>query len=175
MEKRAKPHGIRDLAVFGGYNRAMNSAALAEENRTLKAALAARDGRIEYLEFEMAKLKQMVFGARSERLATLPDPAQLPLWAEQPEDAPLASPVEFKTVVKSPAKGKPKRTALPEHLPREIVVLPLSAEDRQCPEAGRNGRSSATKVPNGWTTSPHSSRWWRPGAKSAPARSARGS
>jgi transposase len=114
----------------------MNSAALADENRTLKAALAARDGRIEYLEFELAKLKQLIFGARSERLQTLPDPAQLPLWDEQPDDVAVASPVEFKTVVKSPAKNAPKRTALPEHLPREIVVLPLSAQERACPGCG---------------------------------------
>lgn len=136
MEKLAKPHEIRDLAVFDGYNLRMDSALLAEENRTLKAALAERDGRIEYLEFEMAKLKQLIFGARSERLQTLPDPAQMPLWDEQPEDLPLASPVEFKTVVKSPAKGQAKRTALPAHLPREIVVLPLSAEERACPACG---------------------------------------
>ncbi len=72
MEKLAKPHETRDLAVFDGYNLRMDSALLAEEIRTLKAALAARDGRIEYLEFEMAKLKQMIFGARSERLHSLP-------------------------------------------------------------------------------------------------------
>ncbi|WP_052808201.1 IS66 family transposase zinc-finger binding domain-containing protein [Methyloterricola oryzae] len=84
----------------------------------------------------MAKLKQLIFGARSERLQTLPDPAQMPLWDEQPEDLPLASPVEFKTVVKSPAKGQPKRVVLPEHLPREIVVVPLSAKERACPACG---------------------------------------
>lgn len=132
----AKPHEIRDLAILDGYNLGMDAALLAEENRTLKAALAERDGRINYLEFELAKLKQLIFGARSERLATLPDPAQLPLWDEQPDDVVVASPVEFKTVVKSPAKGQAKRTALPEHLPREIVVLPLSAEERACPECG---------------------------------------
>jgi transposase len=114
----------------------MNAAVLAEEISTLKAALAERDSRIEYLEFEMAKLKQMIFGARSERLQTLPDSEQLPLWAEVPEDLPVASPVEFRTVVKSPAKGQPKRTALPAHLPREIVLLPLSTAERQCPECG---------------------------------------
>jgi transposase len=136
MKMLAKPHEIRDLAVLGGYNSPMNSAVLADEIQTLQAALAERDGRIEVLEFELAKLKQLIFGARSERLATLPDPAQSKLWEEQADDLPLASPVEFKTVVKSPAKGQAKRTALPEHLPREIVVLPLSAEERACPACG---------------------------------------
>ena len=116
---------------------AMNAAALAEENRTLKATLAQREARIERLEFDLAQLKKLLFGARSERLATLPDIDQLPLWDEVPEDAPVASPVAFKTVVvQSPAKNQPKRTALPAHLPREIVVLPLSAQDRQCPACG---------------------------------------
>jgi transposase len=114
----------------------MNAAVLAEENRLLKATLAQREARIESLEFDLAQMKKLLFGVRSERLQILPDIDQLPLWAEVPEAAPLAIPVEFKTVVKSPAKNSPKRTALPEHLPREIVVLPLSAEDRQCPACG---------------------------------------
>jgi len=114
----------------------MDAAVLAEENATLKATLAQRDARIESLEFDLAQLKKLLFGVRSERLQNIPAIDQLPLWAEMPEDAPVASPVDFKTVVKSPAKNPPKRTALPAHLPREIVVLPLSAEDRQCPACG---------------------------------------
>ncbi|NJD78933.1 MAG: hypothetical protein FIB08_17875, partial [Candidatus Methanoperedens sp.] len=114
----------------------MNTAVLAEENATLKATLAQREARIERLEFDLERLRILLFGARSERLQTLPGSGQMGLWDEVPDDNPLVSPVEFKTVVKSPAKNAPKRTALPEHLPREIVVLPLSAEDRQCPECG---------------------------------------
>jgi transposase len=115
---------------------AMNAAVLAEEISVLKATLAQREARIERLEFDLAQLKKLLFGARSERLQNLPDIEQLPLWAEVPEDAPVASPVAFQTVVKSPAKNAPKRTALPAHLPREIVVLPLSSEARRCPECG---------------------------------------
>lgn len=119
-----------------GIMGAMNAAVLAEEITALKVTLAQREARIERLEFDLAQLKKLLFGARSERLQTLPDIDQLPLWDEVPEDLPLASPVEFKAMVKSPAKNAPKRTALPEHLPREIVVLPLSPEDRRCPECG---------------------------------------
>ena len=131
-----KPYATRASRVFVGYNSGMNSVVLAAENRTLKATLAEREQRIEWLEREMAKLQRLIFGSRSERLETLPDIEQLPLWAQQPEDAPVANPVEFKTVLKSPAKGHPKRTALPAHLPRDIVVLPLSAQARVCPECG---------------------------------------
>src|SRR5574337_1312890 len=119
-----------------GIMGAMNAAVLAEEITALKVTLAQREARIERLEFDLAQLKKLLFGARSERLQTLPDIDQLPLWDEVPEDLPLAIPVEFKAMVKSPAKNAPKRTALPEHLPREIVVLPLSPEDRRCPECG---------------------------------------
>jgi transposase len=114
----------------------MDAAHLADENRTLKASLAERDQRIQWLEFEMAKLQRMIFGARSERVQNLPDSAQQPLWSDTADDLPVASPIEFKTVVSSPVKGKPKRTSLPDHLPREIVVLPLSPEDRRCPACG---------------------------------------
>lgn len=114
----------------------MDAALPADDLDALKTALVERDRLIESLRFELAQLKRLLFGVRSERLETLPDIETLPLWAETPEDAPLASPVEFKTVVKSPAKGQPKRTALPENLPREIVVLPLSPEERACPACG---------------------------------------
>jgi transposase len=114
----------------------MNAAVLAEEVIALKATLAQRDALIESLKFDLTQLKKLLFGARSERLETLPDIEQLPLWAQEPEDMSVASPVQFKTVATSPAKSQPKRTALPEHLPREIVVLPLSAEARVCPACG---------------------------------------
>lgn len=66
----------------------MNGAALAEEISILKATLAQREARIERLEFDLAQLKKLLFGARSERLQNLPGIDQLPLWAEVPEDAP---------------------------------------------------------------------------------------
>jgi len=137
MEKLAESRIITGFQ--GGLHSimsAMDTAVDAAEITALKATLAQREARIESLEFDLAQLKKLLFGVRSERLQNLPDIEQLPLWAEVPEDVPVASPVEFKTVVKSPAKNTPKRTALPGHLPREIVVLPLSAEDRQCPGCG---------------------------------------
>ncbi len=66
----------------------MNAAVLAEENATLKATLAQREARIESLEFDLAQLKKLLFGVRSERLQNLPAIDQLPLWAEVPDDAP---------------------------------------------------------------------------------------
>jgi transposase len=104
----------------------------------LKATVAQQEQLIESLRFEIAQLKRLLFGARSERLEKPGDPNQLPLWPEVPEDAPAVSPVTFKTVTVSPAKKQPKRTALPAHLPRERVVLPLSLEQRACPECGRD-------------------------------------
>ena len=114
----------------------MDAAVLAAENQTLKGVIAQHEALIETLRLELAGLKRLIFGARSERLENLSDLEQLPLWAEAPEDAPLASPVQFKTVVASPAKGQPKRTELPKHLPRDIVIRPLSPEERACPDCG---------------------------------------
>jgi transposase len=108
----------------------------ANELDALKTALTERDQLIESLRFEIAQLKQLIFGSRSERLEKPVDPNQLPLWSETPEDAPAVSPVTFKTITVSPTKNTPKRTPLPAHLPREIVVLPLSPEQRTCPECG---------------------------------------
>jgi transposase len=103
---------------------------------TLKARVAQQDQLIDALRFEIAQLKRLLFGRRSEQLAAPIDTHQLSLWNETPEDAPAVSPVTFKTVTASPAKGQPKRMPLPAHLPREIVVLPLSPEQRACPACG---------------------------------------
>jgi hypothetical protein len=68
----------------------------------LKTALTERDQLIESWRFEIAQLKRLIFGSRSERLEKPVDPSQLPLWPEAPEDAPAVSPVTFKTVTVSP-------------------------------------------------------------------------
>lgn len=104
----------------------------------LQTALKERDQRIAALQFELAQLKRLLFGRRSEQLEKPVDPDQLPLWPETPEEVPAVSPVTFKTVTVSPAKNTPKRTALPAHLPREIVVLPLLPEQRACPGCGHD-------------------------------------
>jgi transposase len=64
----------------------------------LKATVAQQEQLIESLRFEIAQLKRLLFGARSERLEKPGDPNQLPRWPEVPEDAPAVSPVTFKTV-----------------------------------------------------------------------------
>lgn len=116
----------------------MDGAVPHAELDALQTALKERDRRIEALQFEIAQLKRLIFGRRSEHLEKPLHADQIPLWTETPEDAPAVSPVTFKTVVASPAKNQPKRTALPAHLPREIVVLPLSSEQRACPGCGND-------------------------------------
>jgi hypothetical protein len=76
----------------------MDSAVPHAELDALRTALPERDQLIEALQFEFAQLKRLLFGRRSEHLEKPVDPNQLPLWPEVPEDAPMVSPVTFKTV-----------------------------------------------------------------------------
>ena len=104
-----------ELPFISGIIGFMETAALAAENQTLKGRIADQEATIERLQFDLAQLRKLVFGARSERRANLPDPDQLPLWSGVPEDAPRATPVTFKTVTTSPAQRQPKRLELPKH------------------------------------------------------------
>lgn len=136
---REEGGNLNEISALRGLsweNSRMDGAPPTADLDTLNARLAQQDQLIEVLRFEIAQLKRLLFGRRSEQLEKPLDPDQLPLWSETPEDAPGVSPVTFKTVVTSPAKSSPKRTALPAHLPHEIVVLPLSPEEGACPGCG---------------------------------------
>ena len=82
----------------------------------------------------MQRLLRQLYGPRTERV----DPDQLRLF-DEPDDE-LAQPDD----PSPPIEEKPTRTwrrrgrqRLPEHLPRERVVLELSDEERACPGCGQ--------------------------------------
>lgn len=89
-----------------------------------KAAINALTEQVEYLTFQLAELKRMVFGARSERYIPDSPEEQLSLFG-----AAVKAPPEEKVSVpshernKSKAKKKPVRLVLPEHLKREEQVI----------------------------------------------------
>lgn len=109
----------------------------------LKALVSAQQAEIEHLKFVIAKLRRMQFGRRSEQMDETVAQLELALEelecvrAEQPSDDPT-EPEEAEPVTESepavPAKSRPKRKPLPEHLPRETVEhLPAECA---CPDCG---------------------------------------
>jgi transposase len=96
--------------------------------RDMAAVVEQRDGEIERLRLIVKQLQRSQFGRRSERL----DPTQLALGLED-LGADIAQIEESRQVAKSDAvKTRAKRKPLPEHLPREDVVLDVDGATCGC-------------------------------------------
>src|SRR5271170_6194201 len=93
--------------------------------------LLSNNNEIEHLKLVIAKLRRMIFGTKSERVER--EIEQLELKLEEMESQ-RAERVTASTEVSAPAKIKPVRRPLPEHLPREVHTH-LPAEDA-CPDCG---------------------------------------
>src|ERR1700761_9119738 len=78
--------------------------------------LLSRNSEIEHLQLIIAKLRRMMFGTKSEKIAR--EVEQLELKLEELETGEAARPPATST--DTPAKNKPTRRPLPEHLPREV-------------------------------------------------------
>lgn len=92
---------------------ALGRAELAEREAALYKA------RVEQLEHELAQLKRLIFGAKSERFEPQHNQEQLTLF----EEAPVEEMVVEESVQGHRRKRKPVRQALPAHLPREVIVI----------------------------------------------------
>lgn len=95
--------------------------------RDMAAVVEHRDGEIERLQAIIKKLQRMQFGRRSERL----DPDQLALGLED-LDADIGRIEESSPVIVKPVGDAPHRKPLPDHLPREEVMLDISGD--ACPD-----------------------------------------
>jgi uncharacterized protein with PIN domain len=93
--------------------------------------LLSRDNEIEHLKLVIAKLRRMVFGTKSEKVSREIEQLELKLEDLETQRAESAT---ASIEVSAPAKTKPVRRPLPEHLPREVHTH-LPAEDA-CPECG---------------------------------------
>jgi transposase len=96
---------------------------------------------IDNLQLLIAKLKQLHFGAKSERVERQIDQLQLRLEdlemnqaaeAENPAVAESATPAS--SAAQAPARRRPRREPLPAHLPRETQTI--APEHADCPECG---------------------------------------
>ena len=96
--------------------------------RDMATVVEQRDSEIERLRLIVKQLQRSQFGSRSERL----DPTQLALGLED-LGADIARIEESRQVAKSDAvKTRAKRKPLPEHLPREDVVLDVDGATCGC-------------------------------------------
>jgi transposase len=93
--------------------------------------LLSRDNEIEHLKLVIAKLRRMIFGTSSEKVSR--EIEQLELKLEELETQ-QAERVTASPQTSPPAKARPIRRPLPEHLPREVHTH-LPAEDA-CPDCG---------------------------------------
>lgn len=99
---------------------------------TLEQALSIRTLEIEQLKLQLAKLKRMQFGRKSEKIdrkIELIETRLEDLIAEEGE-------AEERQSVPAVARQKSVRQPLPEHLPREERVL--EPAEQECPECGGN-------------------------------------
>ena len=77
-----------------------------------------------WLKYQLAELKRMIFGSKSERY--VPQDTNQPTLFELPEEDRNEKPAEFETVTrKKPEQKKrqPLRMDIPAHLPRKTEVI----------------------------------------------------
>ena len=112
-------------------------AALSEQLRRRDDSLTKRDSLIERLRAENKRLRQVQFGASSERL----DPAQRALFDESVDEEVAENEAAIEqielgdaaTKAPRPERRQPKRLPLPEHLPRvEQRIEPASCDCDVC-------------------------------------------
>lgn len=118
-------------AVISDPDRDTQIAALTAALATAKAELTARDLLIETLRVQIARMRRMAFGAASEKLGA--EIAQLELALEELEAA--ATMTALTSPVSKPERPVPVR-ALPEHLPRDEVVVEPTSGTCTCPSCG---------------------------------------
>ena len=137
---------------------ALRAALVAEQQARREAEARARGAEVmvAHLKLMIAKLRHDRFGASSERGRKLLDQMELALeelQASATEDASIAA-VTDRTVVDPFTRRKPVRAPLPEHLPRERVVIPGPTACPCCggrlTKLGETITESLESVPRQW-------------------------
>ena len=102
------------------------------EHERYTRTLNSRAGEIERLVLLVAKLNQMLFGRKSEKV--LRQIEQLEFQLEDLQAASAVEEVQAATPAERPTPAKPRRRPLPEHLPREVHTHMPGHE--ACPDCG---------------------------------------
>lgn len=114
---------IESIMLVDLQNLPSDPALLQRLVRDMAAAVESRDGEIERLQSIIKKLQRAQFGRSSERL----DPDQLALALEE-LDADIARIQESRPIVGKPSGDRPShRKPLPDHLPREDVLVDVDS------------------------------------------------
>ncbi len=105
--------------------------------------LIATKSEVAYLKFQLAELKRMIFGAKSERfVAQNPDQATLfDLPAGQPQEKPTEE-ITYTRNKPQQEKKQPLRLELPSHLERRVEVI----EPENLPEGAKKIGEAVTEV-----------------------------
>lgn len=101
---------------------------------TLESAIAENQqlrAQNEQLRFELDQLKRLIFGHRAERLAAAEGHTLSLFESEAAPEIPGQA-----TAVPSHTRQQPKRSSLPEGLPRTVEVIDLPDEAKACPCCG---------------------------------------
>jgi len=118
---------LRDGEIAG--ERAARLAAEAEVARAT-AMVSSAEALIAHLRLAIEKIKRELYGARSERGRKLLDQMELKLEeleataAQDESAAAMTAGNGTTTIVPTPARRRPVRKPLPDHLPRERIVIP---------------------------------------------------
>jgi len=112
-----------------------------QELRAAQNAVQVYSLEIEKLKFQIAKLRRMQFGRSSERITAKIEQLEFQLEeleaAQAEATARAEAPDQPGEAPPPPAKSKPRRKPLPEHLPREDVVIePANNGACTCPDCG---------------------------------------
>ena len=102
------------------------------EHERYTRTLNSRAGEIERLMLLVAKLNQMLFGRKSEKV--LQQIEQLEFQLEDLQAASAVEEMQAPTPAERPTPAKPRRRPLPEHLPREVHTHMPGHE--ACPDCG---------------------------------------
>jgi transposase len=107
-----------------------------------KKEFVLQKSEIELLKFQLAELKRLIFGAKSERYIS-PDPNQLNLF-DIPEEKAAEKPQEEITYTRNKPEEKkhPLRLELPSHLPRRPEII----EPENLPENAKKIGESITEI-----------------------------
>jgi transposase len=102
-----------------------------EEYRRLRAENEQHRVELRLLSEQVAYLKHQLFGTKRERLVEHPE-----LFEKQAEPAAVEPERETKVAAHSRKGRHPGRNPFPEHLPREVVNIPVAEEEKTCSQCG---------------------------------------